>query len=214
MLVSPAEPPYLRGLGRSSSVPERYGADFLLFSPTLGRVGVQRKAVPDFLASLHDGRLAREIPQLQTLDIGIVLIEGETAWTTDGYLYSETRYEFTRAQYLGCCWSLYLSGLLPSFTSSVTETTTYLSLLNKWIQKPRHTSLTSRNKAAAKNMYGTRESRDWQIHVMEGFPGIGYERASGIVDHFGGLPLCWTGNLGDVPGVGKKTAKRLEGLLG
>ena len=43
---------------------------------------------------------------------------------------------------------------------------------------------------------------------------VGFERAKGIRDFYGRLPLAWTGTLTDVPGVGEKTAKRLESLLG
>ena len=203
----------MRKLGTTSSQPERYGADFLMFSPHIGRVGVQRKEIHDLIASLHDGRLSREIPQLQSLDMAVLVIEGRLEWTNDGFLFLENKYEFTKAQFLGICWSLYLNGVLPSFTGSQTETIEYLSLFSRWIQKERHTSLTSRSKAVAKNLYGTRESRDWQIHVMEGFPGVGYGRATNIVDYFGGLPLAWTGSLKEVPGIGPKTAKKLEGLL-
>lgn len=213
MLVSPAERPPFNTIGTVSSIPERYGADFLFFSPHIGRIGVQRKTIPDLIASLHDGRLAKEIPQLQTLDMGVVVIEGTLEWTSDECLYTQTASQLTKAQFLGICWSLFLNGLLPAFTCSQTETIRYLSLFSQWAQKERHTSLTSRSKTAAKNMYGTRESRDWQIHVMEGFPGIGYTRAATVVDFFGGLPLQWTGSLSDVPGIGQKTAARLGKLL-
>ncbi len=212
MLVSPAEPPPFKHLGVSSSIPERYGVDFLMFSPSLGKVGVQRKTIADLLASLADDRLERELLQMQALDIAILIIEGRVEWTTDGFLLG-TSSEFTRAQYQAILWSLQSRGLWISFTSSTTETIEYLSLFTRWMTKDRHTSLLRRSKGPARNVFGTRGSREWQIHVMQGFPGIGYDRAEAIIDLCGGLPLQWTVQLSDVKGIGKKTAATLEGLL-
>lgn len=213
MLVSPAEPPEFKTLGKSSVIPERYGADFLMYSPHLGRVGVQRKEIKDLIASLSDDRLAREIPQLQSLDIGIVVIEGRLEWTVDDNLFLNTYSSpLTKAQYLGILWSLCLNGLWTGFTDSKTETLKWLSWLSKWMMKSRHTALKSRT-SAPKNVFGTKESRDWQIHVMQGFPGVGYGKAEAIVDHFGGLPLRWSGDLTTVPGVGGVLSRRLGSLL-
>lgn len=213
MLVSPAEPAVLRKLGQTSSTPEKHGADFLMFSRALGMVGVQRKEINDLVASLNDDRLAREIPMLQRLDIAVVLIEGRIEWTTDGLL-SSTSSPFTRAQYLGTLWSMALSGLWTCFTSSTMETTDWLSTFNRWLQKDKHTSLLTRRQQAPRNEYGLRDRRAQHIHILEGFPGVGYQRAMAIVDFFGGLPLEWTGRLNDVPGVGATTARRMERMLG
>ena len=192
-------------------MPERYGADFLMYSPHIGRVGVQRKEIRDFLASIKGDRVEREVLQMKSLDVGMFVIEGRLEWTNDGSLLVE-RSQLTRAQYLGILWSLQLSGLWISFTNSQTETIQFLSLFSRWIMKDRHTSLLQRPKAT-KNVFGTRESRDWQIHVMQGFPGVGYGKAEAIVDHCGGLPLRWTMDLSTVPGVGVVLSNRLGSLL-
>ena len=142
----------------------------------------------------------------------MLIVEGRIEWTGDHLLYGVTS-EFTKAQLYGLLWSLQSSGLWISYTTSVTETIECLSLFSQWTMKDRHTTLLRRTKAS-KNIFGTRESRDWQIHVMQGFPGIGYEKAAAIVDYYGGLPLQWTGRLSDVTGVGPVLAGRLDRLLG
>lgn len=212
MLVSPAEPPAFKVLGDSSSIPERYGADFLMFSPVLGRIGVQRKEVHDLVASIRDDRLAREIPLLSQLDIGIVLVEGDFEWTNDG-LSSVIRSEFTKAQYLGILWSLQSKGLWTSFTSCQTETIEYLSLFTRWTAKDRHTTLLRRNQKGKRNQYGIESRREEWIHVLQGFPGMGYERSAKVVDFCGRLPLEWTVSLRDVPGIGDHLTRRLESFL-
>lgn len=210
-MVSPAEPRELRALGKTSSEPEKYGADFLFFSKTLGRVGVQRKEINDLIASLADDRLSREIPLLQTLDVAILLIEGRIEWTNEGLLLSVSS-PFTKAQFLGITWSLQLNGLWTSYTGSTTETIDWLSLLNRWATKDRHTSLLRRSEKV-RSEYGMRDKRAWQIHIMQGFPGVGYQRAVAVINHFGGLPLAWTGNLAEVDGIGETVTRRLGSLL-
>lgn len=212
MLISPAEPRELRQLGNTSAAPEKHGADFIWYTKHVGMVGVQRKEINDLLASLADDRLAREIPLLQRLDIAMVLIEGRIEWTNDGFLLGVTS-SFTKAQYLGILWSLQSSGLWIGCTTSQTETIQYLSLFYRWTMKERHTGLLRRTAKVAHDEYGQRTERAWQIHTMQSFPGIGYERAKSVVDHFGGLPLQWTGRLDEVAGIGKQTARRLEMLL-
>lgn len=210
MLVSPTEPPEFRVLGEVSSVPEMYGADFLLYGPKIGRVGVQRKEISDLVASIRDDRLREQVERLKGLDVGMVIIEGRIEWTNDGHLLGISS-PFTRAQLLGMLWHLQSIGLWISFTSSKTETTECISLFSRWIAKERHTSLTGRR--TPRNQYGTRDNEDWQIHILQGFPGLGYERARAVREFYGGLPLSWTGTLSDVPGIGEKMWTRLQGLL-
>jgi len=175
-------------------------------------IGVQRKEINDLLASLADDRLAREIPLLQRLDLAMVLIEGRLEWTNEGLLLGVSS-PFTRAQLLGVVWSLQLSGLSIGCSTSTTDTTQFLSLFYRWTMKNRHTGLLRKSQKASRDEYGQRTDRAWQIFTMQSFPGLGYERAKAIVDHFGGLPLQWTGKLDDVAGIGKTTADRLERLL-
>lgn len=212
MLISPAEPRELRLLGNTSAAPEKHGADFLWYSKAVGMVGVQRKEINDLLASLADDRLAREIPLLQRLDIAMVLIEGRVEWTNDGFLLA-TSSPFTRAQYLGILWSLQSAGLWIGCSDSLTDTTQYLSAFYRWTTKERHTGLLRRTQKAGRDEYGMRSDRAWQLHLLQGFPGVGYERAKAIVEYYGGLPLAWTGRLVDVDGIGPVTAHRLETLL-
>src|SRR5215472_11777188 len=105
MLISPTEPAEFRVLGEVSSVPELYGADFLMYGPKIGRVGVQRKEINDFVASIRDDRLAKEVAQLKSLNVGMLVLEGGVEWTNDGSLLS-TRSPLSRAQFLGTLWML------------------------------------------------------------------------------------------------------------
>src|SRR3974390_1283048 len=136
MLVSPSEPPELRALGPTSTLCEQRGVDFL-FASTLGPVGVQRKEISDLLASVYDGRLAREVAQMAALPYKVVLCEGETRWTTDGFLLSTNR-GWTRSQHDGLLWSLQLHGCWLASTSDLDDTVAWLARFERWCLKKTH----------------------------------------------------------------------------
>ena len=212
MLISPTEPEPLRALGRTSAIPERYGCDFLLLTKHLGQVGVQRKELSDLVASVYDGRLAKELDQMQALGQAILLLEGKPQWTVDGSLIS--RGQWTKAQHRGTLWSIHSRGLWIDTVASQAESIEYLSLLTRWCQKDRHHQLRSRPKA--KSVWGTVGDRDWGIHLLQSFPGVGYETAASIFDKCGGVPLAWTvkpSELEGVDGLGKKRVGKLVELL-
>lgn len=206
-MVSSAEPASLRTLGTYSPLPEQMGADFLIASPA-GLVGIQRKEVHDLIASRSDGRLARELAQMKQLDIAILLIEGRLKWTSDGVL-STSRSKWTRSQHLGLIFSVQSGGTWINSSESIQESREYLSALEKWFMKTTHKGLMTRPKP--QTVWGSRNDRDWSIHVIQSFDGVGPGVAGAIVDKFG-LPLRWTiskEDLESVSGVGVKRATKM-----
>ena len=207
MLVSAAEPASLRTLGTYSALPESMGADFLITCP-IGLVGIQRKEVHDLIASRSDGRLARELAQMKQLDIAILLIEGRLKWTSDGVL-STSRSKWTRSQHLGLLFSVQSGGTWINSSESIQESREYLSALEKWFMKETHKGLMTRPKP--QTIWGDRNDRDFGIHLIQSFDGIGPGVAGAIFDKYG-VPLRWTVNLDElesVPGVGKKRAAKM-----
>jgi len=212
MLVSPAEPEPLRKLGTVSSVTEKYGADFIILSPLFGRVGVQRKEIRDLVASLHDGRVEREIWQQKGLDQAIWLIEGNLQWTQDGQsLLSETRLTYTKTNHLGVILSLLSNGCWVLNSASLQDSIVLLSSLNRWLMKKKHTSLL-RRPSASRQIAG--DLTDQRIHVMQGFNGFGYEKAKAVVEYFKGLPFVMLVDLTEVAGVGPRLDKAVREVLG
>lgn len=213
MLISPTEPALLKDIGRVSSTPEQYGVDFLWPSHA-GLVGVQRKEIKDLIASLRDGRLAKEMGQWGRLDIVILIVEGRMQWSTEGYLLS-TR-QFTKTQLLGVLFSVQMTGAWCLQTETMGDTALYVKSLETWLSKDRHGSLRTRPKA--QGSWGAADNREWGIHLLQSFSGIGNGVAGNIYDYFGGVPLKWTcteGELMDVKGVGRLRAmKMMEALDG
>ena len=89
----------------------------------------------------------------------------------------------------------------------------YLAALEKWFMKATHKGIMTRPKPST--LWGSRTDRDWGIHVIQSFDGIGPGVAGAIFDRFG-LPIKWTvtkEELESVPGVGKKRAMKMWATL-
>lgn len=207
VLISPAEPEYLRGFGTVSSIPERFGSDFY-FAVGEESVGIQRKEIRDLISSLHDGRIAKELGQLKAVDIPVIMIEGDWKWATSGT--SLIVNGWSRAQFTGLLFSLQSQGLWVIHTETQTETIESVFALKKWLEKGTHSL--ARNRPKAESSWGKATSRDWGIHLLQSFEGVGVGVAEKIYDHFEGVPLTWTttiDGLMEVKGVGKKRAASL-----
>jgi ERCC4-type nuclease len=217
MLCSPTEPKKLTHLGKVSSVPENYGADFLIMGKKI-RIGVQRKQFPgDLLASLTDGRLYDQLPRLTELDQALLVIEGHGRWTEDGELIGDSKYHsFTIQQLHGLLFTIMFEFGVPSiWVGNMDDTGRVLTNLEAWAKKDKHTSLKSRP-GPGKSSWGSTSERHSAQHILQGFPGVGGELAGRIVDKFQGVPLTWTIGMDElmrVEGIGKKKADTMYHAL-
>lgn len=230
MLVSPAEPVDLRALGKTSSTPERFGADFLFPSVSFGAIGVQRKEVNDLVASVHDGRLQKELVQMRGLGLGVVVIEGRVKWTDDGFAMMNGQWtgragtrtgktqqatrDWTYAAHQSTMWSIQSAGYWIANVADRGECILWLSHFERWAAKERHSILGNRPKA--KGAWGKADNREWGVHLLQSFQGVGRGVAEKVYDHFGGVPMQWTvgvEGLMDVEGIGKVRAREMIGAL-
>lgn len=187
--VSPAEPPELRALGRTHSLVEKYGSDFMFATPTAGLVGIQRKQFPeDFLASLRgNDRVSRELQMMKSLDVGIWILEGMGNWTNDGFLVYGGRYKYFEYELWGFQLTLGTMGFNLFRVRDMRATKLLIERIQLWAAKPDHDSLLVRPKPG---QWGTAGSREWAIHFLQGLPGIGHASAEKILDAFAGkLPF-------------------------
>lgn len=188
LLVSPAEPREYWCLGKSSSLPEKFGVDFLFASEQIGLIGIQRKRFPDdFISSLRgDDRISRELQQMKQLDYGIWILEGMGTWTNDGYLVYGGRYKYYEEE----LWGFQLSvGRMGYNVFRVRDQQSCIKLINRiqiWAHKDEHDSLFRRPKPSR---WGAAGSREWAIHFLQGLPGIGYSYAERILSTFGRIPF-------------------------
>lgn len=214
MWVAPTEPEALRTLGTSSSLPEEYGADVLFIAQDKRLVGVQRKELNDLISSVHDGRLAREASKMGRLQLAVLVVEGEVAWTRDGVMMDQYR-RWSRSQHRRLLYTIRSKGIWVVETTSLTETVNAIEDLKAWAEKAEHLSLVRR--PAAPSPWGKPGTRDWQLWVLQGLPGVGPGLAEAIITHFEGqMPVGWIvteDELAKVPGLGPKRLKALMDCL-
>jgi len=218
ILVSPSEPAELREtLGATSSpLCEEKGADIL--APTgKGLLGIQRKEVPsDFLASLEDGRLARELPLLtKGVDFPILLLEGMFIYDTEDCLRVGGRP--TRYKRLGIKRLLrsvfYSYGIYVEHSSGLSDTPTVVKELIDYFGHE-HTSLFTRPKL--QGLWGKPTPNEQICYFYQGVPGIGVVLAQTLAGVFpcpAGLVTASLDDLKSIPGIGKQRAERTFGFL-
>lgn len=215
IFVSGAErPPELRSLGPSSNLPEDYGVDFLWTTPT-GMVGFQRKAFPgDLLASLNDGRLGKELIQMQALEVKGIVLEGMPMFTEHGALLFNYG-NLTRANLWNLEYSLQANhGLVLFWTDTPAETASLLQQLYAYTQKGEASKLMQRSD----KRWARVGNRSFAVYLLESVPGVGHQKAQAVVDFFEGtLPIEWKGTVRElmkVEGIGRKTAEAIVAAFG
>lgn len=221
ILIAPSEPGQIVSLGTSSSVPEQYGADILVIEGDV-IVGVQRKVFPgDYLASRNDGRLATSLTKLTQCTHRLLVLEGTPRWTSSGALihnHANVMRSHLRSQLFTV--SL-LYGIIPLWTDDVLDTCDLIRDLVRWVANDRHQSLAQRPGPYKPEGQRQFTERDWAVHILQGFDGIGPELAGRIYDHFGEVPLAWTvtpEELAEVermgPGKVRRMMRMVKGAIG
>jgi ERCC4-type nuclease len=106
--------------------------------------------------------------------------------------------------------SIQAQGLWSLRTENLLDTGLLVCSLEGWLSKDRHGLI--RNRPKAQGEWGTANNREWGIHLLQSFNGIGPEVAGRIYDQFDGVPMRWTVDkieLMGVKGVGKVRAEKM-----
>jgi len=219
LYVAPTEPWDLKKLGISTLLPEEYGVD-IYWESYMGKCGIQRKRFPDdFLASVFDGRLNREYAMMKGLDLAILLLEGKGHWTVDGRLLRPVngkRWAWTEPQHRAYLASVQLRGIQVHTTHSLSDTVAFIDTMRMWSNKTNHNSLSSRPGPKGTNgFWGDIDDEDYQLHMIQGIPGISVKRAKAIMEKVG-FPFMLSVSkeeLLSVPGIGKGLADRIWNMF-
>ena len=198
-----------------SALCEANGCDIFTVT-SVGLLGFQRKTVADLESSLRDGRFHYQLAQIRSSSIlaerFLILEIDRTRTTTDRQhlIDSTLTTDGLRTVALKC----FLNDTLLIESADIGETVTLLEKVSRYIEHGGGDRLI-RPKPSG-NAWGTRSNRDWGIHVLQSFSGIGPRTAGAIYDAYG-IPLHWTvtrEQLLAIDGVGKVTADRLLSSLG
>jgi ERCC4-type nuclease len=221
ILIAPTEPIALRAIGKTSSLPEKYGADvaWIATRPAPDRkkvlVGVQRKEWKDLIASVEDGRWAREMQMLQSCGMAFVVVEG---WPVTGPSGQVVDKAFGRPWNIDALrsvlWSCMSHGIHVDRTANVKDTVRWVQRMVDWSGKGEHSSL--RGRPGPGSMWGKPTNREYGLHLLQGLPGVGPTLAGELWDAFGKVPWKWEVGVEDltkVKGVGRVRAQRMIDAL-
>ncbi|MFC4870681.1 ERCC4 domain-containing protein [Negadavirga shengliensis] len=174
-----------------------------------GDLLIERKTIPDFCSSIKDGRLFGQTGRLVRGQVPACLIlEGKNSD------FKKTHFSSRAIQ--GILLSISLAFRLPVLrTKNIKETTRVMLQSFKQLTRdrlenqrfyPRTTFFKKRNNPMLSQ----------KIHILEGFPGIGADKAERLLTKFGNLRAVFTADPGEllqVPGIGKKTVETLMEIL-
>ena len=197
-----------------SPICEANGCDIIV-PTTRGLAGFQRKTLADLESSLRDGRFAMQLAQQRSsaaLAWRFLILElDRSRRTTDGRNFLDSALTTEHLATVGL--KLFLNDSLLIESTSLEGTIDRIERTASYIESDGADRL-SRPKPDS-GPWGTRSNRDWGIHILQSFPGIGPRHAGLIYDQFG-VPLQWTvaeSDLTSIPGIGKVIAKRLLNAL-
>ncbi len=163
----------------------------------------ERKTMPDFAASIVDGRLFTQAQRLAQLDLTTALIlEGRPSQTADLHV--------SREALQGAMISLSLIFHLPVLRAlDASETARLLVYAGRQMQ---------RHEAFNSVRFGRRPKRKrrLQLHILQGLPGIGPARAAQLLERFGTVQAVMTAtaeHLHEVAGLGPKTVATIQDAL-
>ncbi len=185
-------------LGVKVNTAQLHSADYIVS----GRVGVELKKVPDFVASIIDGRILEQVRDLKkNFEKTILIIEGEE----DIYSVRKVHPNAIR----GMLASIVLDFGVPIlYTKNPRDTAGLLAVMAKREQdKERDFSL------HIKKPHSMKEQQEFLVSAL---PGIGIVVARNLLNYFGSIKSVVNSSkeeLQALEGVGEKISERLWGLF-
>ena len=164
------------------------------------RLLVERKTFADFQSSVCDGRLLSQACRLVASPRPVALIL-EGAPTVEGV---------SREALQGALISVSVVLGIPVLRAMDAEESARLMVYAS-AQLTRHV-----HGAVARKGYRPRGRRRQQLHVLQGLPGVGPERAERLLAAFGSVAAVFAAEERDlvaVPGMGQTTVQRIHSLI-
>lgn len=194
----------------TSSRPERYGMDFL-WRASGAWWGAQRKELHDYLASLEDGRLAREVGQMRAMTTApVLLLEGKVQVANRHVVTNGWKRPFPVSALNKSLLTLRSRDVYVIRTEDVDRTAQHVLDQYEWSLAEGHTAAASRPKPSSD--WGKLTNRDFQVHMLTSLPNVAQKTAVAILDTLGRCPITidtTVKELCTVPGVGPRTARAI-----
>ena len=173
--------------------------DYFLHTGDFKRIGIERKAVPDLMASLGD-RLAKQLANmLDYYDVSVLMIEGSLR-NVNGNMYTARGIEqWTWDALWNFLQTWQMRGITVQLTADEGQTVHRIANLFAYYQKPSHTG-----------GYTRRQVGDARVLA---FPsGVGEKTAIGLLKQFGSLRAVANARIDDLLKCNGVGAKRAESI--
>jgi DNA excision repair protein ERCC-4 len=170
---------------------------------------VERKTILDFCTSIKDGRLFKQISRLANSKIpGILILEGRQK--------DFKKTDFSLSAIQGIMISISLGFKIPILRSKGIEET--VSIMLQGYKQLTKESIEVKRVYSPKLRYRKRKDQllIYKVHVLEGFPGIGSERASLLLEKFQTLDRVFQSpkeEFLEFKGIGIKTWELFQDIL-
>jgi len=171
-------------------------ADFLI-----NNIAVERKTVSDFISSMINKRLFKQLEQMQQYEKRILIIEG----IEEQELYNDSNANGVNANAIrGFLLSIILSYQVPIiFSKDYKDTAKFLSVIAK--KKKRESNLRATKKALSK--------KEQMQFILEGFPGIGAKTSKKLLKEFGSLKNIFNSTEEELKKILGKKSEIFKNLL-
>lgn len=192
----------LADIGAETELRHLKVADYLV-----GEVAIERKTISDFVSSMINKRLLKQLEELSQYEQRILVIEG----TDEKCLYNDDAKTGVHANAIrGMLLSSMLNFRVPIlFTKDARDTASFLKVLaNRMEKQGKSASLKVKKKA-----YNVSEQQQF---ILEGFPGIGPNTAKALLSRFKTIKEVVNADgaeLEKVKNLGRKKAGIIKGIL-
>lgn len=165
----------------------------------IGNIAVERKSASDFVSSIVNKRLFRQLEELKQFDKALLVVEGDLY--ENGFNPNATK---------GMLLSIMLDYNIPVvFTADYDETAAFLLVLAKRLTKGK----TEIGFKVKKKVYSLAEQ---QQLIIEGLPSVGSKLSKALLQHFGNVKNIVNASeeeLRAVEKIGKMKARIIKNVL-
>ncbi len=169
-----------------------------------GDIVIERKSAPDFAKSLFDGRLFEQAGRLaDSYPLVIYIVEGDP--------FRLRRYRSRHKQLTAALVTLTLDyGARIIYSEGEEHTAQIIASI------ARRAASGKRKGAVIHKKPKLSSTREWQLYIVQSFPGIGPKTAEKILEHFGTIEAFVNASMAElakIPGVGEKKAETIKRIL-
>lgn len=135
---------------------------------------IERKTVSDFISSMINQRLLKQIEEIKQYENKLIIIEG----ISEKELYSDQNYSINPNAIRGFLLSITLKHKIPLiFSKNSEDTAKFIAVLSK--KREKEINLNAKKK--------TLNKKEQLQFIIESFPGVGPKKARALLEKFGSI---------------------------